>query len=259
VSSIAVFARKLVGMARRSLFYHDYDSSAYWRKRASAPGQAAVLWKNDAYNKCYRRIQKKIIEPHIRALPEGARVLDIGCGVGIVSRMVLSIRGDVLIDAVDFDEMVSVARKEVDDGRITYISSSAEAYLDQTKKYDLVISSGCYSAIRDIASLERSIDNGSRMLNAGGKMVMIDPFHRWNYLARAKYASRDVIRFLKPRGLVLTEKGGVLFWPYREFLANSHLAGAALEKRFDQGERILKLLGQHFWADYKVLVFEKKS
>ena len=85
---------------------------------------------------------------------------------------------------------------------------------------------------------------------------MIDPFHRWNFLARAKYASRDVIRFVKKHELILEEKSGVLFWPVRELLADSSLSKESLTKGFHLGEAFLRILGRHFWADYKILVFK---
>jgi hypothetical protein len=84
---------------------------------------------------------------------------------------------------------------------------------------------------------------------------MMDPFHRWNYLCRAKYSSAEVVEFMRWLGFRLISRGGVLFWPYREWLANSAYSGKELGRRFAEGERLLNLLGAHFWADYKVLEF----
>lgn len=245
---------------RRMLVYKKYDSSEYWRKRASSPGQAAVLWQNQEYNDLYRADQRHIIEGWVTLLSPGAAVLDIGCGVGVVARMLRSMRSDVAIDAVDFEEMVAVAREATPQGQdINYIASSAEEYDGNGKLYDLIISSACYSAIRNIDHLRKALDNGVHMLAPGGTLLLIDPFHRWNYLARAKFATRDVLAHLVPQGMTLVEKSGVLFWPYRERLANSNYRGAELEAKFRRGERLLKTFGRHFWADYKVLAFRKQA
>lgn len=255
--AISQLPKRLAGRARRLFVYQQYDSTDYWKKRASAPGQAAVLWRNEEYNCLYRQTQRRLLAELLTCVPPHASALDIGCGIGVVAKTITTLHPTVEIDAVDFGEMVDVARRTNADPRINYIPSSAESYFPGRECYDVIVSSGCYSAIRHIPSLEQALDNAARMVKAGGSIVMIDPFHRWNYLARAKYNSGDVIRRMKSHGLALIKKSGVLFWPYREFLANSDRRGAALAKKYEQGERLLSVLGRHFWADYKILVFRK--
>lgn len=237
--------------------YNEYDNSSYWRGRASCKGQKSVLWGNEAFNEVYRLEQKKILKPYIEALPSGARVLDIGCGIGVVSKMIHDMRKDLAIDAVDFEEMIIKAQNLVGDVEgINFISSAAENYLTE-ENYDLIISSGCYSAIRNLDKMYKAIDNGASMLKFGGKILMIDPFHRWKYLARARASSRDIEMFLQPKGLKLVEKSGVIFWLYRLKLANSSIPPELTRKKFYQGEMVLSLLGKHLWADYKILVFKR--
>ncbi|MCB5187694.1 class I SAM-dependent methyltransferase [Methylobacillus caricis] len=243
---------------KKLFIYTNYDSSQYWKKRASDPGQAAVLWKNIEYNHLYRIEQEKILAPYVMALPAGATVLDIGCGIGIVAELILKLNPNVLVDAVDFPEMISVAKSRYQHTGVTYISSSAEEYRSRGKQYDLIISSACYSAIRDISKLEIALENACSMVKEGRKIIMIDPFHRWSYLARAKYGSQNVITFMSKQGLTIEFISGVLFWPFRDWLANSNMEGATLKRQFEKGEKLLKLLGRHFWADYKILVFRKK-
>ncbi len=240
-----------------SLFYRNYDSSVYWRARASSPGQAAVLWNNQGYNELYRTDQRLILELWLKGLPNGAMVLDIGCGIGVVASMIRSMRDDVRIHAVDFEEMIHVAMSRPECDRVDYIASSAENYIRDDVKYEMIISSACYSSIRDISLLKKALSNGAYMLAPGGVMLMIDPFHRWNYLARAKFNTNDVVAHLKPLGLTLELKSGVLFWPYRVKLADSQLEGAELEAAYRKGEAMLERYGRHFWADYKVLAFRK--
>lgn len=244
---------------RRLSIHRVYDSSAYWRSRAALPDQAAVLWTNQCYNRLYRARQHRILERYLGDLPPGARVLDVGCGIGTVSQMILSIRPDCTIDAVDFSEMIAVARHHVIDRRVTFIDSPAETYLGTEHSYDLVLSSGCYSCIRDISKLETALANGARMLKHNGLMLLIDPFHRWNYLARAKYGTTDVATLLSTHDLELVDKSGVLFWPFREWLCDSSVPDDVLERRFNLGETLLAVMGQHLWADYKVLAFRRSA
>ena len=245
--------------ASRLLFYRQYDSSAYWRQRASGQGQARVMWQNEEFNILYRRVQRELLREYVAPLHDGARVLDIGCGIGVVARMLADLNPGVEIDAVDFPEMIAAARREFAAPSIRYVESSAERYRDESRQYDLILSSGCFSAIRDIPAMERAIQNAIAMLAPSGVLLMIDPFHRWNYLARAKYSSRQVIRLAAEQGLRLERKSGVLFWPTRERLASSPLKGEALARQFERGEWWLRRLGPHLWADYKVLVFRGRA
>lgn len=242
---------------RRLLIYDRCDSSEYWRSRASYPGQSAVMWKNQEYNNLYRKIQYDFLRPYVTSLPSNARVLDVGCGIGIVSEMMLSMNRRITVDAVDFQEMIEVAKSRVCHERIRFIASPVESYYLGESTYDMVLSSGCYSAISDIQKLEKAMANGAKMLKPGGFMIMMDPFHRWNYLARAKYGTKDVIQFLDRYNLVIEVNSGALFWPFREWLANSKYTGQVLENRFYLGESLLATLGRRFWADYKILVFRK--
>jgi 2-polyprenyl-3-methyl-5-hydroxy-6-metoxy-1,4-benzoquinol methylase len=185
-------------------------------------------------------------------------VLDIGCGIGIVARILVDMNRRISVDAVDFSEMIQVARAENLADRINYFESSAEDYYDPNKRYGLIVSSACFSAIRDVQKMEQAVRNCCRMLSPNsGVLLMIDPFHSWNYLARVKYSSKQMIDFVEQQGLELIRKDGVLFWPFRDWLANSRYQGAQMKSRFMLGERLLSVFGRHTWADYKILIFRR--
>lgn len=251
---------KTVYIIKKLFIYSYYDSSDYWRKRATDPGQAAVLWENQEYNQLFRILEKDII---IRFLPTQentqCRILDIGCGIGVVSKMLVDTYPNVIIDAVDFPEMIQVAKINNPSDRIDYIESSAEEYFHSSKKYNFIISSACFSAIRNIDKMKKGVINVTKMLDEGGIILMIDPLHRWSFLARVKFSSKDMEKFLKTQNFSLYYKSGVLFWPYRIFLANSKVYGVDLKNKFNRGEWLLSIMGRHFWADYKILVFKKNK
>jgi SAM-dependent methyltransferase len=252
------FVRGLASRLRRLIVPHDgRDNSAYWRGRAQAEGTAAVLWTNAHYNRLVREREFATIAPWLARLPPTPQVLDIGCGIGEVARWLLAQREDLRVTGVDFPEMVERAQRELPAfERLRWVGLSAEGYAEPGR-FDMVLSSGCYSAIRDRAKCEEAMDVGCRSLRSGGLLVMIDPFHAWKYLARVRMGPAEVVAFMQTRGLQLQAQGGLLFWPVREMLANSDADAETVRRWFWRGERWLALLGQKAWSDYKVLVFRK--
>jgi 2-polyprenyl-3-methyl-5-hydroxy-6-metoxy-1,4-benzoquinol methylase len=239
--------------------YNEMDNTDFWKGRSKEHGQKAVLWKNEDYNNLMRKIQREKLDPVLSKLNKNAHVLDVGCGIGIVTAMMLEINPSILIDSLDFPEMIKKARmlyKNTE--RVNWIASSAESYLE-SNRYDLIVSSGAYSAIRDDIKRLRAMENAVKMLKPWGCLFMIDPWHRWRALSRARMNSQDVIRFMRKRGLNLIIKSGIFFWPTRILLANStQLPKEQIERVFRGGERLLKMSGSHFWADYKILEFRKE-
>lgn len=245
--------------------YSNRDSTAYWKKRATeCNGQKKVLWNNEEYNELFRNIEKKIIKKFLSYFnTEKIFVLDSGCGIGIVSKMLVKLSQKVIVDAVDFPEMIKYACVENYSDRINYIEvDGVEYYFNPKKKYNLVISSGCFAAITDVEKCKNAILNTAKMVEEGGMILMLDAFHKWSYLAsggaRVKLSSRDIINFVKSLNFELIYNGGFLFWPFRVFLSNSEIKGERLKKLFILGEKLLLILGHHLWSDYKILVFRKK-
>jgi 2-polyprenyl-3-methyl-5-hydroxy-6-metoxy-1,4-benzoquinol methylase len=238
--------------------YDNYDATSYWKKRAtSCEGEERVLWRNQQYNHLYRDLQREVLKGFTE-LSTDLLVLDIGCGTGIVSKMITELNPYATVDAIDFHEMIEIAKEQNPSDRINYMISSAEDYFISDKKYHLIVSSACLSSMRDIAKMKKAVANAVRMVDENGTILMMDHFHKWNFLARAKFSSQDMIELMSAHGFKTCLKSGVLFWPYREWLANSTRSGSDLEQKFNQGERILAKLGRHFWADYKILAFRKR-
>lgn len=188
------------------------------------------------------------------------RILDIGCGIGVVVEMINRINPDVQIDAVDFPEMIAVAHTNSNvSTRATLIESPAENYFVGNEVYDLVLSSGCLSAIRDDAKRQRAIYNCTNMVKQNGKLMFIGPWHRWPYLARARCNSRELTKILEAEGFRLEHSSGVLFWPMRLLLCNGKQSETTTRVLYCLGEIMLFVFGRRFWSDYKVLVYRKCS
>ncbi len=251
----------LKGLAARVLrlvLPHDgRDNSAYWRSRAAEAGSAAVLWRNAGYNELVREREYARIAPVLDALPAGASVLDVGCGIGEVARWIVSRRADLKLTCVDFPEMVARGEREWPHATpVQWVGASADEF-SRAGAFDLVLSSGCYSAIRDRGKCERAIAAGCAAVKPGGTLLMIDPFHGNKYLARVRMSPQEVIALVQRQGLELEHFGGILFWPFREFLSNSRWPPRWLRPMFALGERLLVRLGERRWSDYKVLRFRR--
>jgi 2-polyprenyl-3-methyl-5-hydroxy-6-metoxy-1,4-benzoquinol methylase len=246
-------------MARATIQpYRRFDSSAYWRSRASCPGQQAVMW-DDRFTQLVRERQELVIRPFIETLPPQARVLDIGCGIGVLARMMIRLRDDIDIDAVDFEEMIRVARTYPDQPRIHYCCGSAEEYFAGERIYDFVLSGATYSMIWDIGHLRQALINAFRMTADFGTILLIDPIHRWKYLARARIGTSVIIKLARDHGFRLTGRSGMIFWPFRDWLIESNMADELLRRRFALGEKLLDVFGRRYWSDYKILVFQRYS
>lgn len=242
----------------RIVMPHDGgDNSAYWRRRAGDAGSAAVLWRNPDYNRLVRGREHEQISPVLAALPAGAAVLDIGCGIGEVTRWLLAQRPDLRVTGVDFPEMVERAARELPPSeRLEWVGSSADTF-ERPGAFDFVLSSACYSAIRDRARCEAAITAGCRAVRPGGRLLMIDPFHRSKYLARVRMGADEVVALVRAQGLALERRGGILFWPLREMLSNSRASAPFVARWFARGESWLRHLGEDCWSDYKVLLFRR--
>ena len=249
----------LISRVRLLLGPHDgKDNSTYWRGRAASLGSAAVLWSNTHYNELVREQEYAILKPSLELTPMNAEVLDIGCGIGTVTKWMLAVRPDLHIHCVDFPEMIARAKKELgNDERITFLACSADEFR-KDGAFDLVISSACYSMIRNKEKCIRALDLGTDAVKTGGRFVLIDPFHSWNYLARVKMSAKEVMELVQSKRFSLLEFDGILFWPFREALANSNLSASMVRRCFSLGEKLMNALGSRLWSDYKVMVFEKK-
>ncbi|HOK41968.1 MAG TPA: class I SAM-dependent methyltransferase [bacterium] len=249
-------------MIKKTLKRKIIDSDEYWRFRAKQEGNSKILWKNEKYNSLIRKVQREFLEPIINSKfyenSSEILILDIGCGIGELSSIISTFNSKIKIDAVDFEEMINVAKTINSKPQINYIVSSAENYYDEVKKYDIIISAGCFSAIKNISKMKKSITNCANMTKEKSKIIMMDPFHKWNYLARVKISVQKIIQFTEDLGFDLIIKQGRFFWPYRVYYAESIINDEILEKKFYQGEKLLKIFGEHIWSDYKFLVFQKK-
>lgn len=234
------------------------DSSLYWKQRANRPGQKSVMWRNEFFNELFRQEQRKVLlDIFLENINDHLEILEYGCGIGTFCRILADIFPNAHITGIDFSEMIAVAQKNNSHPRITFFACEAENYTTTDVSYDLIVSSGCISSITNLDYVYATIQNIAQMLSSKGKILFIDPFHKYWPLARKSIYMKDLITEFDKKGIKLLLFSGISFWPIRLLIANSSFSKKTITFLFLSGEKILHIIGAKFWSDYKVLLFNR--
>jgi SAM-dependent methyltransferase len=249
--------------ARRGL----YGGASYWDARASARrGMARSMWPSNAFNVLWDERQRALLE---RALGDlsGRRVLDVGCGTGRISCWLAEHQGARQVVGVDFSQAtVDAARSEAGalatSGLVRYERGDVLEGLDAlgVGSFDDAIVLGCLSVACDgRATLERALENVSRLVRMGGRVLLLEPIHRSPLLRRVVgLGIEEWIACANRAGLVLTHADRMGFVPVRLVFSVRDLPRAVVAPAFHAGER---LLDRAPWlsplADYKLLMFTR--
>ena len=110
----------------------------------------------------------------------GLRVMDLGCGCGVVGILAAKKCGDENVVMSDFDPMaVAVARKNANAngaGGARCVVSDGFADVDEAG-FDLILSNPPYQS--DFAVAKRFIEKGFNRLKIGGRMLMVTKRLAW--------------------------------------------------------------------------------
>lgn len=245
----------LASRVRRLFVYTPPDAVGFWRARARDRGWLSVMWRNPAYNDLAHRDQWAAIE---RNLPErrGA-VLDLGCGTGRLSARLAGLFDRYV--GVDLDTMVEEARRRNPDLDAEFVAASVQEYDFPEAAFDLVLSMACLASACRAEEMPEVARRMYRAARPGGRIVMIDPFHRLPALTRTcRVSSREVIRTFERLGAELDESSGVHFIPVRLLLARERFAGreGLTRRAYAAGEAVLRLAPRSL-SDYKVIALRK--
>ncbi|MFF1594087.1 ThiF family adenylyltransferase [Streptomyces sp. NPDC058286] len=105
-----------------------------------------------------------------KALKDGCRALDVGCGTGDMSRLVASYGYQV--DAVDIEPaMLEIARTATSDGSVAYRQASLTD-LQQGDQYDLIL---CLNVLDWVEDLEDAVRRLRELLKPGGELIISVP------------------------------------------------------------------------------------
>jgi SAM-dependent methyltransferase len=244
-----------------------YGASSYWDARASArQGMARSLWPSNTFNALWDDRQRTVVA---RALGDinGRRVVDVGCGVGRMTRFLAEDLGAQQVVGVDFSAAtIEAARREsgalVTSGIVRFETGDVLAGLDSigVGAFDDAVVLGCLSvACRERTSLERAIRSVARLVRPGGRVLLLEPIHRSPLLRRVlDLGIEEWIACANGAGLALVRADRMGFVPVRLVMSVRDLPRPIVGPVFAAGER---LLDRAPWlaplSDYKLLLFER--
>jgi SAM-dependent methyltransferase len=162
-------------------------------------------------------------------------VLEMGCGIGSISRRLLGSSLVRSLDAVDIDpEYLSRVSREIPDPRLRTICSSAEAFEPREDSYDLVVSINVLEHVRDDLAALRGF---ARALRQEGVCLLLVPAHPWLFssldsgLSHHRRYTREGLRSLAARAGLETRSlfhwnplGALGWWLNGKLLRRPHLS-----------------------------------
>jgi len=160
----------------------SYIPDLYWEDRArrfagEGAGLAAVCAYGmpEFYNRAIDLEQRLALAPWLK-VPAGARVLDIGCGVGRWSRLLAARGADVTgvdISPTMIEEARRRARSEGVADRCRFLVSDISA-LNVQGEFDLVLGVTVLQHILDPDALSAALQALSSRVAAGGRIVLLE-------------------------------------------------------------------------------------
>ncbi|MHB9037694.1 MAG: methyltransferase domain-containing protein [Armatimonadota bacterium] len=94
-------------------------------------------------------------------------MLELGCGTGLYTRMLLDSFPDAAVRAIDIsDAMIEVARRQISCSRASFLCADAETFT--AGKYDIITSN---ASLHWFCNLQRTLENLYGMLDNGGRIT----------------------------------------------------------------------------------------
>jgi 2-polyprenyl-6-hydroxyphenyl methylase/3-demethylubiquinone-9 3-methyltransferase len=124
----------------------------------------------------------------------GLRILDIGCGGGILSEPLARLGGDVIgIDPAGENVEVAKVHAEQSGLSIDYRATTAEALADAKEKFEIVIAS---EVVEHVADLPLFIRRATEMVKPGGLMIVTTINRTMKSFALAIIGAEYILRWL---------------------------------------------------------------
>lgn len=125
-------------------------------------------------DKLYRSINEDLVD--LAGPLNGCRVLDLGCGTGSISEIVLQRAGDVAVVAVDPAAELLRSVSERLGGAVMTVEATAEEYTSSSApaSFDVVFLANCVHLVNEIDSVLEAIYG---LLAPGGRLVFNTAFH----------------------------------------------------------------------------------
>jgi 2-polyprenyl-3-methyl-5-hydroxy-6-metoxy-1,4-benzoquinol methylase len=125
-----------------------------------------------------------------RTLPLSARILDVGCGNGVISRH-LGKLGYTVLGIDDSDKTIETARSLTSLPNVNFMTKSAEELVASGERYDAVI---CSEVLEHLTNPGALLDVLHQTLSDNGKLVVTVPNGRG---PRESFVTKPVLRLRK--------------------------------------------------------------
>jgi SAM-dependent methyltransferase len=146
-------------------------------RAADAAGEATLelFRRNDAYTEfLWERLAS------LASRPVAGRVLEVGCGIGNLTRIILRAPDVTFLKAIDMDPAyVERIRREIPDERLDAVAARAEEFCPEEYQargttFDFIVASNVLEHIEDHA---RVLSNFRGMLAPRGTVLLLVPAH----------------------------------------------------------------------------------
>jgi 2-polyprenyl-3-methyl-5-hydroxy-6-metoxy-1,4-benzoquinol methylase len=230
-----------------------YRTADYWDwKAAEHEGDAVSMWPNNCLNYYYHREQLSLLQQYLPDV-KGAKVLDVGCGTGRISRYLASHGATVL--GIDFSSnVIALAQKESSIGNPTYRVQSVFD-LEEKGEFDALISWGVLTvAVTNRIELVEIMQRLKRSLKYGGKALFLEPVHS-GFLHRV--LNMDIQEFsgaMNEAGFTIVAVKEMHFWPARLALCFVTWPKFVTAAGYHLGQFIMHNLGLKNMGDYKAII-----
>lgn len=132
------------------------------------------------------------------ALPlTGVKVLDVGCGAGLVAEQIAILGADVTgIDATEKNIAVAIEHADQNGLQIDYRHAMPENFLDEGEGFDIVLS---LEVVEHVANLPKFLEATGKLVAPGGKLAVATINRTIRSFFSAIVGAEYVLRLL-PRG-----------------------------------------------------------
>lgn len=233
-----------------------YSKAEFWDSKAtSLSGGAVSMWPNNNLNRLYHSEQMKLVESVFSDVA-GAKILDVGCGTGRLSRF-LARRG-AIVTGVDFSEKaIEIARRQSSDLNIDFIVDSI-FNIDAQQEYDYICMWGCVTvAATSRADLTKILKNLSGALKPNGKFLLLEPIHKGPLHRVLNMNVDEFTEVMSASELNVTWVKQMHFWPARLGLAFIPWPNFFTWPLYHLGQAMMKLPLLNKLGDYKAILSSK--
>jgi len=236
-----------------------YSKADFWDSKAEdLDGKAVSMWPNNHLNEHYHAEQLQTLGEFLPSM-EGKSVLDVGCGIGRLSRYFAENGASVV--GVDFSEKaIEIARRQSQGNNPAYRVESIFDMADEAR-YDMVVCWGVVTvACRNGEELTDAVRRFRRSLRPGGSLVFLEPIHR-GFLHRVLNLSlNDFVSILEKDGFDVEKIVNLHFWPMRLALAYVPWPKLLTSPGYHLGQWLMRTVFRGFpVGDYKGILASPKQ